>query len=31
VLSLKGNHVKLGTDAPKHLPVVRDELLEVRT
>jgi len=28
VLSTKGNQVKLGTDAPKHLPVVREELLE---
>ena len=28
VLSVKGNQVKLGTDAPKHLPVVREELLE---
>jgi len=28
VLSLKGKQVKLGTDAPKHLPVVREELLE---
>ena len=29
VLSVNGNQVKLGTDAPKHLPVVRSELLEV--
>jgi len=29
VLSIKGNQVKLGTDAPKHLPVVREEVLEV--
>ena len=29
VLSINGNQVKLGTDAPKHLPVVREELLEV--
>ena len=29
VLSIKGNQVKLGTDAPKHLPVMREELLEV--
>jgi len=28
VLSVKGNQVKLGTDAPKQLPVVREELLE---
>ena len=28
VLSLKGNQVKLSTDAPKHLPVVPKELLE---
>ena len=28
VLSVKGNRVKLGTDAPEHLPVVREELLE---
>jgi carbon storage regulator CsrA len=28
VLSLKGNQVKLGTDAPKRLPVVREESLE---
>ena len=28
VLSIKGNQVKLGTDAPKQLPVVREELLE---
>ena len=28
VLSVKGNQVKLGTDAPEHLPVVREELLE---
>ena len=27
VLSVKGNQVKLGTDAPKHLPVAREELL----
>jgi carbon storage regulator CsrA len=27
-LSIKGNQVKLGTDAPKHLPVVPEELLE---
>jgi len=26
-LSVKGNQVKLGTDAPKHLPVVQKELL----
>ena len=28
VLSVKGNQVKLGTNAPKHLSVVREELLE---
>ena len=28
VLSVNGNKVKLGTDAPKHLPVVREELLD---
>jgi carbon storage regulator CsrA len=28
VLSIKGNQVKLGTDAPEHLPVLREELLE---
>ncbi len=27
-LSVKGNQVKLGTDAPKHLPVVQAELLQ---
>jgi carbon storage regulator len=27
VLSVKSNQVKLGTNAPKHLPVVREELL----
>jgi carbon storage regulator len=30
VLSVKGNQVKLGTNAPKHLPVVREELLAGR-
>ena len=28
VLSLKGNQIKPSTDAPKHLPVVPEELLE---
>ena len=28
VLSVKATQVKLGTDAPKHLPVMREELLE---
>jgi carbon storage regulator len=28
VLGIKGNQVRLGTDAPKHMPVVREELLE---
>jgi carbon storage regulator CsrA len=27
VLSLKGNQVELGTDAPRHLPLMREELL----
>jgi len=27
VLTVKGNQVRLGTDAPKHLPVVREEFL----
>jgi carbon storage regulator len=28
VLAVKGNQVRLGTEAPEHLPVVRSELLE---
>jgi len=28
VVRVSGNQVRLGTDAPKHLPVVREELLE---
>ena len=28
VVRVKGNQVRLGTDAPKQLPVVREELLE---
>lgn len=28
VLFVKGKQVKLGTGAPQHLPVVREELLE---
>jgi carbon storage regulator len=28
VLTVDGSKVRLGTDAPKHLPVVREELLE---
>jgi len=28
VLTVKGNQVPLGTAAPKHLPAVREELLE---
>ena len=28
VVRIKGSQVRLGTDAPKHLPVVREELLE---
>ena len=27
VIRVNGKHVRLGTDAPKHLPVVREELL----
>jgi carbon storage regulator len=29
VVRINGKQVRLGTDAPKHLPVVREELLEV--
>jgi sRNA-binding carbon storage regulator CsrA len=29
VVRVNGRHVRLDTDAPKHLPVVREELLEV--
>jgi len=28
VVRIKGNQVRLGTNAPKHLPAVREELLE---
>ena len=28
VVRVKGKQVRLATDAPKHLPVVREELLE---
>ena len=28
VIRVNGKQVRLGTDAPKHLPVVREELLE---
>ena len=28
VLSIKGNRVKLGTDAPPDIPIVREELLK---
>ncbi|MGD2076281.1 MAG: carbon storage regulator [Gammaproteobacteria bacterium] len=28
VLAVKGNQVRVGTDAPEHLPVMRSELLE---
>jgi carbon storage regulator len=28
VLAVKGNQVRLGADAPEHLPVMRSELLE---
>jgi carbon storage regulator CsrA len=27
VLAVKGNQVRLSTDAPRHLPIVRSELL----
>ncbi|MGD8853300.1 MAG: carbon storage regulator [Gammaproteobacteria bacterium] len=27
VLAVKGNQVRLGTDGPEHLPVVRSELV----
>jgi carbon storage regulator len=26
VLEVKGNQVKIGTDAPRHVPVVREEI-----
>ena len=28
VLEVKGNQVKIGTDAPRNVPVVREELLD---
>jgi carbon storage regulator CsrA len=28
VLALRGNQVRLGTEAPEHLPVIRSELVE---
>jgi carbon storage regulator len=28
VVSVKGNQVRLGMDAPDHIPVVREELLK---
>jgi carbon storage regulator CsrA len=28
VVRVKGKQVRLATDAPKHLPVIREELLE---
>ena len=28
VLEIKGGQVKLGFDAPEHVPIVREELLE---
>lgn len=28
ILEVKGNQVKIGTDAPKDVPVVREEILD---